>query len=226
MRPTWPLKVRIWACLMLQAFGYGRDLAVVMQKATRPEGQPKINPITPNQIARLLDAAIVESFKESKVALCEHDRRELLVSKQHLRRALEDMEADDGLIVRVRANVARDTLADYSLDEAIASNKVTPLANLSGKVLKRVANKGCVYLLAKPRPAANQKVAINGYLLASKPIDTNDSSQLFLPFLSKADRALAPAIAANPEALAALESFERAKAELQATVNRLIAAHH
>lgn len=226
MRPTWPLKIRIWACLMLQAFGHGGDLAVVMRKADRPGGLPKVTPLLPHQILGMLNAAAVEAFRESKHALSDEQRQEMKISRQHLRRALAEMEDEDGLIVRVRANVRPEALAGFSLHEAITGNKVTPLANLSGAALKLVQMKVCVYLLAKPRPAKNLDVAINGYIGGTNSTVINTTFQQILPFLARADRSLAPAIADHPDTAAALESFVQAKAELQATVDRLVALQH
>lgn len=44
-RPSWPLKVRIWAFLTAQSFGYESDLAVYMRKAQRMKTPPELDRI-------------------------------------------------------------------------------------------------------------------------------------------------------------------------------------
>ena len=224
-RPGWPLKVRIWACLMIQSFGYEGDLAVIMRKADRPGGLPKVEPLKPHNIIQMLNRATVEAYKESKLPLSEEQLAAATVSRQHMRRALAEMETQDGAIVRVRANVPVHSLHGLSIDEAINRNAVTPLAGLSAKNAARVQQKVCVYLLARPKPAKS----FESEYVAKNHLHNSDKSngissplaQLILPFLSRGDRSMAPAVLQRPEVAAWLDAgrqlIEKAVQEVKAS---------
>jgi len=230
MRPSWALKVRIWACLIVHSFGYDADLAIFAKGETdRPGGLPTVKPLMPHQIATELNKATVHACKESNVALSAGDRTALKISKAHLRRALADLEEDDGLIVRTRWNrdetgtPARShggryapsfwNLAGLSLDEAIAKNAVTPLSTLTADELKR-AGKICVYVRALPRPAQNIAAAIAESLQRHSAekvakFDIGDSpEQLVLPLsrLIQRFRSSRPAILQRPDVAAWLDA--------------------
>lgn len=170
MRPNWPLKARVWACLVLQAHGYQRDLAVAQY---RKLGKSHIAPITPQGIASMLNTATVEAFHESKLELTDELKKTIRVTKQHLRRVLVELE-DDGLVVRTRVNTTWEKLQGKTLTECIAGSAVTPIADLSEADQKRIYQRVAIFLLAKPRPAKSlevEKVAKNGYLFAAKLLD-------------------------------------------------------
>jgi len=240
MRPTWPLRVRVWGALVVHTFGFEGELAVFQRESKRKGGLPVIKPAMLHELRRELNESAAAAYKESKVRATVECLRSQMVSRQDLRRALAAMEDEDGLIVRVRQNRSGDpppkgekdtrplcNLVGLTLDQAISANAVTPLANLSGRALKRVGQKVCLYLLARPRPARNLDVGTNAYVGDRKAPGINGDSpnirptpeQLILSFLAPQDKSAAPAILSDPEVLAAIDALRDA-------IDRAVASHH
>lgn len=155
MRPNWALKVRIWACLMLQSFGYNTDLAMVMSKGKYGNSPNKsVQPITPQGIIGLLNKATFEAFKESGIPIDEETKKRLKIPRQDMRRALADLEENAGLIARVRINCVPTALDGLTMAKAVEKGMITPLAILTLDQRRKLqtGNIG-ICLLPKPRPA-------------------------------------------------------------------------
>lgn len=199
-RPNMELKVRILGALMLQAFGYEEELAVVMAK-DRFREKTVTSGITPQGIANVLNRATIAELKASGTVLPEELKAAVRISRQQIRKALAEME-DDGLILRARSNGPTTKLAGVSLHEAIERGLITPLADLSELAKKKLGtNAVCVYLLAKPKPAKSyHDYVVNlDYLNAAKSFksDLTGSKQFYFRFTR--DLALAEALATSDE---------------------------
>jgi hypothetical protein len=148
-RPDMVLKVRILGVLMLQAFGYETDLAVLQKKV---DDRPVKVVLSPLALGGLLKKYAVEAYQESGIAITDEIKATLDVPRQHLRRALAQME-DDGIIVRVRVNCPQAALAGLSLKEVTAKGMVTPLADLDELACKKLNRSIAIYLRGRPKPA-------------------------------------------------------------------------
>jgi hypothetical protein len=191
MRPSWPLKLRIWACLVIQSYGYETDVAVVMRRGEYPGAAAKVDPITPGGIISMLKRAAAEAFQESELQMTDQIKADLKISKQHMRRALAAMEQDDGLIVRAKLNCQLPDIRGRSFDEALKGRLVTPIADLPTKEAQKLGTRQVgVFLLAKPRPARNLEVAQNGYLNDANSPVSNKPYQLTFNFMRQDEKDL------------------------------------
>ena len=212
MRPNWPLKARIWACLMLQSFGFEGDLAVAMVKG-RDGDSPRIGPIMPKGIASMLNKAAVEAFKESRIPLTDEERADVQITRQNMRAALSEME-DDGLIVRVRVDGSWQGLKGKSLGEALESGAAVELVDLPAAERKKLQNgRAAVYLLAKPRPAKSLEITRTRYTGtasaagSSTVVEIDHYVQMLFIF--------APGLKRDPERAAELAKREDVRREAQ-----------
>lgn len=171
LRPSWPLKARIWACLVLQSFGYETDLATVMKRGDYAGAKPKTEPLKPGGIATMLNKATAEYCRDTG-AMFEDDTK---VTRQDMRRALADME-DEGLIMRVRANCPPSMLKGLTLNEVLEKRMVASLEELSETQRKKVSNSVCIYLHARPRPQKHS-VGKNAYRNDAKSNDSKEPRQ-------------------------------------------------
>ena len=104
MRPGWDWRVRFYAALMQQSHGFKRELAVLQVRGDVRGDPPKLVPLTPGGIIKVLHDAAVEAFRESGAEPTEEQRESFKIDRTNARRLLRSMEEDDGCIVRVRAN--------------------------------------------------------------------------------------------------------------------------
>jgi hypothetical protein len=141
MRPNFPLKVRIWACLSIQTFGYEGDVGVIMKRQKEVDGStaPAYEPLTPAEIAKQLKFAAQKAFHEAGMKLTPAQEKELFVQKSSVRRVLADMESGDGLIVRAVTTAGTSVLRGLSLDQAIDRKLVRPLRDLDEQERERLS---------------------------------------------------------------------------------------
>lgn len=217
MRPSWPLKVRIWACLMIQSFGYEADLAVVMKKG-KYNGEPRTSPLSPFGIDNMLAKATSTAFIESGMDLTPEMRAQLRIGKQHMRRALAEMEEADGLVVRCRLNCKPAALHGKTLETGIKAGLLTRLRDIvdPDELRKLGTNRVAIFLLAKPEPARNlDQVARSGYLSEVKSFPVNNGPvQLLFDFMRKNELkqliSRAEKVASREDIQAALSAYQSA----------------
>jgi hypothetical protein len=177
MRPYWPLKVRVWACIMLQSFGYEADLAVAMSRGDFEGAKPKIHPLTPAIILMTLKREAMKAFKAAGINVTDEQAKEMRVSRQNLRRCLAEMEDEDGLIVRAVTAAGAGVLRGLSLKQALDRKLVQALSTLPREARSALGNKDsvCIYLNPTPRnatraaleqclPVEDSQVVKNDYL--------------------------------------------------------------
>ena len=170
-RPNQDLCVRVVAIIILHSHGYESNVAVVLKRGKRSF-------LRHAHIMRELDAGNVAAFKESKVPLSDEQRREMLPSRQSLRRALVIIEEEYGQIVRARDNVGFDRLdLKGSLDEAVTSKAITLFADLKGADSKRAHGNVCFFLLPVARPARRLSVKFRDYSNGDKQQKTNEKEK-------------------------------------------------
>jgi hypothetical protein len=216
MRPNWPLKARIWACLMLQTFGYESDLAVIMRRY--PGAKPEISPLLAHEIIAMLDRATAAACKESAVAIDDETRLAIRISRQHMRRALAEME-DDGLLIRVFALRPLAQLRGLSLNEILDQKLGIALTDLPPARRKQLhSGRNLVYLHARPKPAKDLEllVAKNGYQDAAQ--SSEGPIQLLFAFMRKNNLSKLLARAAE---LAPREDIQQALAAYKAGLDQV-----
>lgn len=91
IRPDRPLKVQVYACLLLNSAGYQGAIAYTMSNGKR-------RPLSPANIAGILHRAAMDYFQSAGINQPEAFKR-LREDKQQIRRVLADLETD-GLIER------------------------------------------------------------------------------------------------------------------------------
>lgn len=152
VEPDKPVKVRILGVLLLQAHGYQSELAVVQIPGV-DGGPPKRLPLTPNRLAGFLNAATLKALAAAGVKDIDAEtRKRLMISKQHMARALREMQAE-GVIDRVVMVHRGEGLIGLTLEEAIGKGLVRQLSTFGEGERKRIGRaRTCVYLRAQPRP--------------------------------------------------------------------------
>jgi hypothetical protein len=192
MRPNFPLKVRIWACLSIQTFGYEGDVGVIMKRQKEVDGStaPAYEPLTPAEIAKQLKFAAQKAFHEAGMKLTPAQEKELFVQKSSVRRVLADMESGDGLIVRAVTTAGTSVLRGLSLDQAVDRKLVRLLSDLGEKERERLSlgteeggergkagGRVCIYLRAIPLPPTAAALA------EALPLEGSDPTPLTTPAL-------------------------------------------
>lgn len=150
-RPDKPLKVRILGVLLLQAHGYQAELAVVMT-AGDLSGEARRSPLTPNGIAGMLNKATIAAAAEAGISLDPETRDALKVRKQHMSRALTEMD-QEGLIDRLVALGNPSKMVGLTVEEAIEAKVGRAVSSFSKNARKRIGRaQVCIYLRSVPRP--------------------------------------------------------------------------
>jgi hypothetical protein len=216
LRPCWPLKVRIFALLLLQTHGYESDVAVIMR---REEQSKVVVPLTPQGVASELFKAAIAAYKDSGIAIADEQRAQLKISKQDMRRALAEME-EDGILVRARINGPARSVIGKSLNQATLSQIATPLADLTADERKRLPwRQVCISLRAKPLPSRHLggEGRQNCLPVENSAAADTKAVQLLLSFMRglRKNPAKAAELAARPDVQAELAAFEQATERLK-----------
>jgi hypothetical protein len=220
MRPSWPLKVRIWACLMIQSFGYESDLAVIMSKGEYAGAPTRVGPLQPSMITGMIFRAACDACAESGIQVTPEIKVALRVSKAHMHRALVEMEQDDGLIVRARLERTPEKLQHVSLADGEKRGWLTPLRKLKPADLAKLGSPSSrigVFLLPKPNKANNLRAngaisgSISSQFVENAEVEEGGPIQLLLAFMRNHSMrkliADAGAIAGSEEVKAAVLSY-------------------
>ena len=237
VRPNQPRQIRIFGCLLLQAFGYNTDLAVAQSKFA------KVAPMTPGGLASMLHRETVAAFKDAGIMLTDDQRAGMRkATAAHMRRDLADME-EQGILSRVRLNVSYEKLrrgpkaGDWkSLGEALEEELVTDFEDLSTEERQKCANgKVVLYLHARPRACKNLSVedmtvegmefSGDGTVQFTRP---DHITQILFNFTRalRRDPERAAELAARPDVRKEIESYERvvatAKGNLKEFLDHLV----
>lgn len=148
-RPDKPLKVQVWATGMLHSPGYNG------QEATTMRNKKKV-PLTPGDIVQELWKAAREYYEGAGIKANEKEWLALKETKEHLRRALMELE-EDGVALRT-------------------DGKGTPLCKLSESELRRLpSGRTRIYFWLIPH-AANQENVVGEWQDRQEAAFTPDGS--------------------------------------------------
>jgi hypothetical protein len=225
MRPGWPLKVRIWACLMVQSHGYKSGLAVMQVKGDAKGDRPKLLPLMAGGIVKMLLAAAIEAFRESGIEPTDEQRSQFKLDRNNVRRTVEEMELEDGAIVRARVNCELKTLIGYdSFEDAAKRGVVTPLAKLTQIQRNKLQHRSVIFVLAKPNPAtanALNRQADFAQVVKNDHLETElrGAVQLIFAIMRRQGLTGGPEFAAElaklPEVLRAVDSYNETTTTLK-----------
>jgi hypothetical protein len=128
---------------------------VMLQVAKEADEDPaKFVPLSPQGIISQLKKKGIEAFRQSGIELGDEQRDNLKVAGAQMRKALEELEKEDGLLTRVRANCHPSKLCEYrSFEEAMNKGVAIPVERLGQRDRKKLTGKCFIYFHAKPRPA-------------------------------------------------------------------------
>jgi len=228
IRPNWPMKVRIWACIVRQTLGFGTDLAVTQTKGDFVGATPKIKALTVSNIIAILYKHAIDSFKSAGIELSDEQRKALRIDKSNVRRCLSDMEENDGLIMRVVASGGVGALKNLGLNSSLRRLLVIPLKDFSKEERERLGkgNKtgSLVLIYLNPRPSAPTEDALREALPDLTGVKNDPcfgpASRLVYGFLKSARIQIDTAILlALPEVTERTEQYhhtiEQAKTEIR-----------
>lgn len=160
IRPDNSLKTRVWACLILHTVGYKGELAQIMAKTAFG---PRPRPLKPNDISRELHFETVKYFQGAGIK-DEEVLKKMKVSKENLRRALQELE-EAGLCER--------------------RFEAKPLKLLSKDQLKRLTytDKLEIYCWLTPKPAETKKILEDWKYLEANQVVKNclPSNPMYTP---------------------------------------------
>jgi hypothetical protein len=173
MRPGWDLRVKVYACLQMFTRGYpggGGEFAMMqVGREDKEEKRPKFVPISPTIISTKLFQVAREEYNRSEKPLRDDELKKMRVRPQHMRRILESIETDDGVVTSV--TVAKYLSADatvrklgdkdlqrlmtegLSFKDARAQKLIVPIHELSRRDRKRLAGRSFLYVHVDHRPA-------------------------------------------------------------------------
>lgn len=222
MRPGNTLRVRVAACLIAQSSGYRRDVCVLQVKGDSKKEGPKLLPLWPGAIEKILRRAAIDAYQESGVELTDEQRNSLAIHKGNLHAVLKELEEEDGFICRVRANTdVKKLIQDATpLDEAIKRKLVTPVAELPAKERAQLHGKTLIYKRTILKPATLKALKRldeepgEGVKIHSLSVTSEDrrAIQLLFRFLPKAGHPKDPMLTLNlahrPDVKSALDSYQ------------------
>lgn len=87
MSPRFEFKTNVWICGLLASHGYKGECAMTMANNFRV-------PLTAGIIAKQIQKVHLEYYEESGIALTEEQKKAMRPTRQHVRRALEEIEGD------------------------------------------------------------------------------------------------------------------------------------